>query len=58
MSTPIGMKAMGMATPTPGHLMNMTPEQVQAFRFEKEMDDRNRYAVIFLFETHDGISFV
>ena len=43
MSTPIGMRAMGMATPTPGHLMTMTPEQVQAFRFEKEMDDRNRY---------------
>lgn len=43
MSTPLGMKAMNMATPTPGHLMNMTPEQIQAFRFEKEMDDRNRY---------------
>ncbi|XP_055329437.1 splicing factor 3B subunit 1-like isoform X2 [Paramacrobiotus metropolitanus] len=43
MATPFGVKAMGMATPTPGHLMNMTPEQIQAFRFEKEMDDRNRY---------------
>ncbi|OQV19167.1 Splicing factor 3B subunit 1 [Hypsibius exemplaris] len=43
MSTPIGMRAMGMATPTPGHLMSMTPEQHQALRFEKEMDDRNRY---------------
>lgn len=43
MTTPLGFKAMAMATPTPGHLMNMTPEQIQAFRFEKEMDDRNRY---------------
>ena len=27
--TPIGVKAMGLATPTPGQLMSMTPEQLQ-----------------------------
>ena len=41
-STPIGSKAMAMATPTPGHLSSMTPEQVQAYRWEKEIDERNR----------------
>lgn len=41
-STPIGMKAAAMATPTPGHLASMTPEQLQAFRWEKEIDERNR----------------
>ncbi|CAK9292846.1 unnamed protein product [Gordionus sp. m RMFG-2023] len=40
--TPVGIKAMGLATPTPRHLMSMTPEQVQAYRWEKEMDERNR----------------
>ncbi|XP_077979078.1 splicing factor 3B subunit 1-like isoform X2 [Glandiceps talaboti] len=40
--TPTGQKAMAMATPTPGHLMQMTPEQMQAFRWEKEIDERNR----------------
>ncbi|XP_049823802.1 splicing factor 3B subunit 1 isoform X2 [Aethina tumida] len=41
-STPVGVKAMSMATPTPGHLASMTPEQLQAYRWEKEIDERNR----------------
>jgi splicing factor 3B subunit 1 len=41
-ATPIGPKAMAMATPTPGHLVPMTPEQMQAYRWEKEIDERNR----------------
>ncbi|EAA06480.5 LOW QUALITY PROTEIN: splicing factor 3B subunit 1-like [Anopheles arabiensis] len=41
-TTPIGHKAMAMATPTPGHLASMTPEQLQAYRWEKEIDERNR----------------
>ncbi|XP_055676623.1 splicing factor 3B subunit 1 isoform X1 [Lutzomyia longipalpis] len=41
-STPVGHKAMAMATPTPGHLAAMTPEQLQAYRWEKEIDERNR----------------
>ncbi|KAH8333582.1 hypothetical protein KR059_000993, partial [Drosophila kikkawai] len=41
-STPIGVKAMAMATPTPGALAAMTPEQLQAYRWEKEIDERNR----------------
>ncbi|XP_039260143.2 splicing factor 3B subunit 1-like [Styela clava] len=40
--TPMGTKAMAMATPTPGHLMSMTPEQLQAWRWEREIDERNR----------------
>ncbi|CAG0896459.1 unnamed protein product [Darwinula stevensoni] len=40
--TPTGHKAMAMATPTPGHMMAMTPEQLQAWRWEKEIDERNR----------------
>lgn len=36
------MKAMAMATPTPGHVASMTPEQLQAYRWEKEIDERNR----------------
>ncbi|XP_013785371.1 splicing factor 3B subunit 1 isoform X2 [Limulus polyphemus] len=40
--TPTGAKAMAMATPTPGHLMAMTPEQLQAYRWEREIDERNR----------------
>ncbi len=31
-----------MMTPTPGQLGSMTPEQMQSWRWEKEMDDRNR----------------
>nr|XP_022910044.1 splicing factor 3B subunit 1 isoform X2 [Onthophagus taurus] len=41
-STPVGVKAMAMATPTPGHLTSMTPEQLQAYRWEREIDERNR----------------
>ncbi|KAL5278450.1 SF3B1 family protein [Megaselia abdita] len=41
-STPIGAKAMAMATPAPGALAAMTPEQLQAYRWEKEIDERNR----------------
>lgn len=40
--TPHGMMAMNMATPTPGHLSAMTPEQMQAYRWEREIDERNR----------------
>lgn len=40
--TPSGSKAMGMATPTPGHLVTMTPEQMQAFNWQREIDERNR----------------
>uniref|UniRef100_A0A6M2DTF6 Putative splicing factor 3b subunit 1 n=1 Tax=Xenopsylla cheopis TaxID=163159 RepID=A0A6M2DTF6_XENCH len=41
-TTPVGHKAMVMATPTPGHLASMTPEQLQAYRWEREIDERNR----------------
>lgn len=41
-STPVGFKAALLATPTPGHLAAMTPEQLQAYRWEKEIDERNR----------------
>ncbi|KAA0200210.1 hypothetical protein HAZT_HAZT000257 [Hyalella azteca] len=41
-TTPIGPRAIGMATPTPGQLLNMTPEQIHAFRWEREIDERNR----------------
>ncbi|XP_068101053.1 splicing factor 3B subunit 1 isoform X1 [Hyperolius riggenbachi] len=40
--TPVGTPAMNMATPTPGHIMSMTPEQLQAWRWEREIDERNR----------------
>merc|ERR1719351_681428 len=41
-ATPMGSKAMGMATPSPAQMMQMTPEQMQAYRWEKEIDERNR----------------
>lgn len=41
-STPVGIKAMGLQTPMPGQLAAMTPEQLQAYRWEKEIDERNR----------------
>lgn len=31
-----------MACFPPGHLMSMTPEQLQAWRWEREIDERNR----------------
>lgn len=40
--TPAGALAMGMMTPSTGGAGSMTPEQMQAWRWEKEMDDRNR----------------
>nr|XP_058964441.1 splicing factor 3B subunit 1-like [Pocillopora verrucosa]XP_058966473.1 splicing factor 3B subunit 1-like [Pocillopora verrucosa] len=40
--TPAGPAAMQMQTPTPGQ-MAMTPEQMQAYRWEREIDERNRY---------------
>ena len=41
-ATPMGNKAMGMATPSPAQLLQMTPEQMQAYRWEQEIDHRNR----------------
>ena len=41
-STPMGQKAMAMATPSASQMMQMTPEQMQAYRWEKEIDERNR----------------
>ncbi|KAB7493817.1 Splicing factor 3B subunit 1 [Armadillidium nasatum] len=41
-TTPVGPKAIGLATPSPGQLLNMTPEQIHAFRWEREIDERNR----------------
>lgn len=40
--TPAGAQAMGMATPTPGQIGSMTPEQLQSWRWEKELDERNK----------------
>merc|ERR1719266_3293736 len=42
MGTPMGPKAMAMATPSPSQMMQMTPEQLQAYRWEQEIDTRNR----------------
>lgn len=40
-STPIGNAAMGMKTPAVP-MVPMTPEQVAMYKYEKEIDDRNR----------------
>lgn len=40
-ATPVGAKAMGMATPAQSHVP-MTPEQMQAWTLQKELDERNR----------------
>ncbi|XP_028968033.1 splicing factor 3B subunit 1 [Galendromus occidentalis] len=40
-STPIGEKAAALRTPA-AHMIPMTPEQMQMFRYEKEIDERNR----------------
>lgn len=40
MGTPVG--GMGMMTPTPGQLSQMTPEATNAMRWERELDSRNR----------------
>lgn len=42
MSTPSGIKAMHMQTPAPQSHVPMTPEQMQAQRWEREIDERNR----------------
>ena len=31
-----------MVTPSPGQMINMTPEQIHAFRWEREIDERKR----------------
>merc|ERR1719228_1591441 len=41
-TTPMGQKAMAMATPSAAQLLQMTPEQMQAYRWEREIDERNR----------------
>jgi len=41
-STPMGQKAMAMATPSAAQMAQMTPEQMQAYRWEREIDERNR----------------
>ncbi|VDP77193.1 unnamed protein product [Echinostoma caproni] len=49
-TTPTGMRAMAMATPDfgsanvtlPGAKVPMTPEQLQVYAWQKEIDDRNR----------------
>lgn len=40
-STPIGTPAMGMKTPAVP-MVPMTPEQIAIYKYEKEIDDRNR----------------
>ena len=40
--TPAGALAMHLQTPTPGQMGSMTPEQMQAWRWERELDERNR----------------
>jgi splicing factor 3B subunit 1 len=43
-ATPVGAAGLGMMTPTPGQIpIPMTPEAVNAARWEKELDVRNRY---------------
>jgi splicing factor 3B subunit 1 len=41
-ATPAGIKAMNLQTPLPQQMIPMTPEQIQAQRWEKEIDERNR----------------
>lgn len=40
-NTPTGIKAMNLNTPLPNQIP-MTPEQIQAYRWEREIDERNR----------------
>ena len=42
MTTPMGQKAMAMQTPSASQMAQMTPEQLQAYRWEREIDERNR----------------
>jgi splicing factor 3B subunit 1 len=41
MQTPAGIKAMNLQTPM-ASMIPMTPEQMQALRYEREIDERNR----------------
>lgn len=41
LNTPAGIKAMNLQTPVVGAIP-MTPEQMQAYRYEREIDERNR----------------
>ena len=41
-ATPAGALARGLATPTPMAAGAMTPEQMQSWRWERELDERNR----------------
>ncbi|CAF0869746.1 unnamed protein product [Brachionus calyciflorus] len=41
MATPAGIKAMNLQTPV-ASMIPMTPEQMQNFRYEREIDERNR----------------
>lgn len=41
-ATPTGTPAMGMKTPA-APMIPMTPEQMQIYKWEKEIDDRNRF---------------
>ena len=41
-TTPAGALAMNLQTPGTGQLGSMTPEQMQAWRWERELDERNR----------------
>jgi len=41
-TTPIGTAAMGMKTPSVAQRVPMTPEQAAIYKWEKEIDDRNR----------------
>ena len=41
-ATPAGALAMHLQTPSTSQLGSMTPEQMQAWRWEKELDERNR----------------
>lgn len=40
-ATPVGARAANLATPAPNQVP-MTPEQMQAYRWEREIDERNR----------------
>lgn len=41
-ATPAGTMAMQLQTPSTAQLGSMTPEQMQAWRWERELDERNR----------------
>lgn len=41
-ATPSGAKAMALQTPSPGQVLGMTPEQMQLWNMQRELDERNR----------------